>query len=1412
MKKITRESRWNFKSLIRPSATIGTRYSIFYRKKHHLNICQNRFNSSSSVAGVDLLDDSSDAVIRNPVGVQLLPRALRNQIFPKSTFPPPEERAVNLSKEHLLRHGLAKGLSETLDSPSFELPPLQGDSIDQHFKALGIDRSEPFLSIAKGFATKKLPPPPTNWSTKVGWTVYHADGSFEAIDFPPESETALVMDVETLPRKTQFAVLATAVSDSAWYSWLSPWLLGESDKADQLIPMPSSRGRLIIGHHVGFDRARIRDEYSLENTCTRFIDTLSLHVATSGLSNPQRPAYLMSVKQRQSHASSENPKGLSEHDFSKVSSSKNKNHTEDNQSSWKDVASMNSLEEVSRLHCGIELDKSDRNAFLEWDRCQIVEHLHQLLDYCARDVSATHAIYSKLLPDFLKQCPHPVSFSGMLNMGNSFLPVDKTWDRFLEQSESTFLTKSSTVKSSLLRLAEATRKLMFIKNSKNGKMIYETDHWLKQLDWTPKKARWTGSHGRMDGEKSAYKTTNLLDYLPAWFNNLHCNGRLQVPLKSPAVALLFKIKYLGHPVLWSRKVGWMFSCTSISNFDAKDFEEINPSDIPSDIPILEGERFFAIPPVGKRSKARVRTLLNRRNLKLFTEGIISSPYNEALKTCKVMKNHEGTTEETFREIQCKLCLLANEAKELNSLEVSRDPWLRQLDWTLVSEESHQMTIVSDAPISKEIATPRPFYSTTITKKADIPEEDKVWPHWYWLLTRGGLCGMSLTTKSQLTPILLRLSFLGFPLYRSRKHGWTFRVPLGQMTEAFSSKKPLKFNCEQDPLFALDNEDAAYFKLPHPEGESENVGSPLSKFFDTAFENGTLQANPLCTYTLSNDFNFTSSAAPFEEADSHALADNARQALSMNMECSYWLNASQRIKDQMVVWKDENESAPEDDILPATPPASLETEKRKQGIILPQISVMGTVTRRATEKTWLAAANAKKGKIGTELKSMVRAPRGFAIVGADVDSEELWISSIMGDAQFGMHGATAIGWMTLEGTKAAGTDLHSKTANILGISRNDAKVFNYSRIYGAGISHAVQLLMKADPKVSKEESTKLAKKLYASTKGIKNYAEEMFGSKFWFGGTESYLFNKLEQIALADNPETPALGCGITRALRKCHLPNSKDGPDFMTSRVNWAVQSSGVDYLHMLIVAMDYLIDRYGINARYMISVHDEIRYLSTWEDRYRCALALQIGNLWTRCQFAYKLEMDDLPQSCAWFSAVDVDHVLRKEVDLSCVTPSNPTPISPGQSLDINQLLKLIPNGLGRPVKPVNARSNSTNAVDSLMNEKFDLKHRSTDMEWLAAQASQSVNEVRSHWNLSLQLAESELIEHHQTLEVEPGRDKAYSKMYFSKSSPSLDISSSSKRKNVIDQTQESSKLSLFKSSDDDLMAWKIFDQASSP
>lgn len=41
--------------------------------------------------------------------------------------------------------------------------------------------------------------------------------------------------------------------------------------------------------------------------------------------------------------------------------------------------------------------------------------------------------------------------------------------------------------------------------------------------------------------------------------------------------------------------------------------------------------------------------------------------------------------------------------------------------------------------------------------------------------------------------------------------------------------------------------------------------------------------------------------------------------------------------------------------------------------------------------------------------MVQAPPGYVLVGADVDSQELWIAAVLGDAHFaGMHGEWEMG--------------------------------------------------------------------------------------------------------------------------------------------------------------------------------------------------------------------------------------------------------------------------------------------------------------------------------------------------------------------------------------------------------------------
>jgi len=573
-------------------------------------------------------------------------------------------------------------------------------------------------------------------------------------------------------------------------------------------------------------------------------------------------------------------------------------------------------------------------------------------------------------------------------------------------------------------------------------------------------------------------------------------------------------------------------------------------------------------------------------------------------------NAEATYQQLSSAVEQRLSDLVDKALELKDApqNYAHDEWLSQLDWS-----GQEVKMVKG---KKKGDPPRP---AARQKKPGMPQ-------WYKGLFATSTSDLALTVKTRIAPILLRLAWDSYPLVWSDKYGWTFKVPL-QSAFMYADKPVVSCDMSDEKNSKLrDDNHHRYFKLPHKDGPQARVATPLAKGYLPYFEKGI----------LSSEYAY------------------AKEALEMNASCSYWISARDRIRSQMVIYEGDTNG---------TEPSSRHNDK---GFILPQIIPMGTITRRAVENTWLTASNAKANRVGSELKSMIKAPSGYCFVGADVDSQELWIASLVGDAQFQLHGGNAIGFMTLEGTKSAGTDLHSKTARILGISRNDAKVFNYGRIYGAGLKFASTLLRQFNPNLSDKETHDIATKLYQETKGTKTTRKAINERSFFRGGTESFVFNRLEEFAEQERPRTPVLGAGITEALMRRFI--NKGG--FMTSRINWAIQSSGVDYLHLLIISMDYLIRRFNLDARLAITVHDEIRYLVKEEDKYRGAMALQVANVWTRAMFSQQMGINDLPQSCAYFSAVDIDHVLRKEVDMDCITPSHPDKIPHGESLNINQLL----------------------------------------------------------------------------------------------------------------------------------------------
>ncbi|XP_070499314.1 DNA polymerase subunit gamma-1, mitochondrial [Chironomus tepperi] len=581
------------------------------------------------------------------------------------------------------------------------------------------------------------------------------------------------------------------------------------------------------------------------------------------------------------------------------------------------------------------------------------------------------------------------------------------------------------------------------------------------------------------------------------------------------------------------------------------------------------------------------------------------------------------------------------------------------------------------------------------------------------------------TGMQIAPKLLSLCWEGFPLHFIRGEGWGFLMPIkSQREEGESGKIPLEALVKKCPLrtenmTANESESCEamaslwtdvekniskksyynkkgkkyteskvddrycgsgvwcnielencfwFFKLPHKDGKSKNVGNPLAKDFINKFSENVLTGE----------------------------GQVAERVIEIARMLSYWRNNRDRIMGQMKVW------------LPSSSlPKHLATKEMEYGAIIPQVVVCGTLTRRAMEPTWMTASNSKFERIGSELRGMVQAPENYKIVGADVDSQELWIASLLGDTDRKIHGSTAFGWMTLSGTKSNGTDLHTITAKAVGISRDHAKVINYARIYGAGQNFAQTLLKQFNPSISDNEAKSKAMKMFAMTKGKKvyyplpeyedeyptakgfsqfeamriasNYSKnvlEMFSKSQWHGGSESAMFNKLEEIADSELPVTPFLKCRLSRALE----PQSGIDDRFLPTRINWVVQSGAVDFLHLMLVSMRWIM---GDKIRFCLSFHDEVRYIVKDEDADKTALAMHVTNLLTRSFCASKLGFCDLPQSIAFFTSVEIDKILRKEAENDCKTPSNlhgftnGYSINFGESVDVYEAVKRVGNDM---------------------------------------------------------------------------------------------------------------------------------------
>ena len=819
---------------------------------------------------------------------------------------------VQLSTSHLKHHELYGKNSDNTPPIGFDLPDLVGNSktLDEHFHWLGVSVAQPYLQLAKDFANGSIPeapyteplkpveeagdmgemqPKPTEvaedgqskppeeaegrdnigskppnkteegggmqsgetimekevpkalgkmeWVLdRPGWTKYVEGQVPEPVD-SPGGEEMLVFDVETLYKESPFAIMACAASPTAWYSWLSPWLLEQDGFSDrQLIPLGDpTKPRVVVGHNIGYDRARVKEEYDLKPTKNAFLDTMSLHVAVNGMCSRQRPTWLKHKKNMEIRAKlGEETDSVALRDFIQQSSGGEEEEL------WLGRSSINSLKDVAEFHCKKKVDKEVRDQFGVLDRKGVRDMLPTLLNYCASDVSTTFEVYQKVLDGFLTVCPHPVSFGALRHLSSVILPVNQGWEDYIMRAEGKYKELSEAVEGKLLDLVKAVVE-------KPPEEI-KGNHWLEQLDWTVEPQRYLKPKKPKKPTKEPKKKSDAL---------VEGSSAPEEPKK---------------PTKKSRK---------------------------------------------KKSDALV-------------EG---SSEAEAQSTADIPQPVEGST------------------------GVEAQP----------TAETPQPVEVTEEEL---VLTPDP--------RQKLPGK----PQWYRDLVKRQGAPPTITVRSRIAAIMLGLSWDTYPLVWSDKHGWTFKVPVGK-AEAYmeNEKNAVKcvFSDEDKPPRLKEDKEHVYFKLPHKDGPTARCVNPLSKAYLKLFEEGRLTSDL-------------------------ALA---REALDMNAQCSYWISSRERILGQMMVYQDElskmgvkQEGDPEkahsevvkDDSLalpdvrlrPSAAPPTGNTSDPKLGFILPQLIPMGTITRRAVEKTWLTASNAKRNRVGSELKSMVTAPSGYHFVGADVE--------------------------------------------------------------------------------------------------------------------------------------------------------------------------------------------------------------------------------------------------------------------------------------------------------------------------------------------------------------------------------------------------------------------------------------------
>ena len=469
-------------------------------------------------------------------------------------------------------------------------PKLMGGSIESHFEEMAGEFVDDYKSYADEFATAKLPKIPgyDDFVFQSGWTRYtFVDDKWvtEAVSHPLEK--AFTFDTETFVTAGAFPVIGTALSEKAAYVWLAAEMCDPTLPVDEwtqhdLIPLGNRS--FIIGHNISYDRVRARDGYTLDQTEPEnfYFDTLSAHIAVSGLASGQRWLYVLAGK---------DPDALSQEEKKKLMF----------RPRWANEGSTNSLVNVYNFHVAAvreyfgekvhrmqDADKDIRDVFVKATEIHQLANRRDLLEYAMFDAFYTTELFQALWRKYLESTPSKVALAGHMFLNGSRIPVSTDWSRWISEVEKVFAQHNREMSDICHGLIQAyvdawrveidkdiaavqealdseTRDDIIAAAGLENKKIVKLPDVLKGLDknslfnWTHHADAWIREDpwlSQLDWSPRGY--AGKYAYMPKWASKYLVDPTERITTKANVSHFLLKLKWEDAPIQLTKSKGWCY--------------------------------------------------------------------------------------------------------------------------------------------------------------------------------------------------------------------------------------------------------------------------------------------------------------------------------------------------------------------------------------------------------------------------------------------------------------------------------------------------------------------------------------------------------------------------------------------------------------------------------------------------------------------------------------------------------------------------------------------------------------------------------------------------------------------------------------------------------------------------------------